>query len=247
MGLFDRFIKQDSAILGFILFYTTATVITLIFNRDQVNIIDKVIVNNDIIDIAIVNNDIIDKVIVSNDIIDKVIVNNDKVVVNNDKVIEETSSTVKVTPPSPSPPPPPTTTSTKSIYYLSGFTDILKQGIPIYRIKSHKKKKKIIIMDDTTETICIRATNLLSSMKNIKEFSLENIDSIKKNEKNDNGFSMVVNDGTMVSKYELLSDSKSHCEYIFNGLLALKEHQLLERQTATLPEASTFLLLAEKE
>jgi hypothetical protein len=240
MGLFDKFSK-DSVTLGCILFYTTALVVTLIFNRDHVNIIiDKVIVNNDIIEetSSIVNNDII-------------IEDNSK---NNDTTSNTSDTSNTTTTPDISPvntttpnisPVITTTTSTKSIYYLSGFIDILKQGIPVYRIKSHRKKKKIIIMNEITEKISIRATNFLSSMKNIKEFSIENIDSIEKNEKNDNGFSLMVSDGTMVSKYELLTDSKSQCEYIFNGLLALKDHQQLERETATLPEASTLLVAKE--
>lgn len=237
MGLFDKFSK-DSVTLGCILFYTTALVITLIFNRDHVhNIIDKVIVNNDIIEetSSIVNNDII-------------IEDNSK----NNNTTSNTSNTtttpdispVNTTTPNISPVTT-TTTSTKSIYYLSGFIDILKQGIPVYRIKSHRKKKKIIIMNEITEKISIRATNFLSSINYIKEFSIENIDSIEKNEKNDYGFSLMVNVGTMVCKYELLMDSKSQCEYIFNGLLALKDHQQLEREIATLPEASTLLVAKE--
>jgi len=204
MGFFDNPIKQDSGTLGCMLFYTTAMLLILIFNRD--NIIDNVIDNNDVIikeTTSIVNNDI-------------VIEDNSS---NNNNTISNTTT------PNTSPIKIPSTSTTTT----TRFKDIIKQGIPIIRIKGKKKKNKIIIMNNNK--ISIRATNnFLSSIK-IKEFSVQSIDTITINDNNDNiSFNLMIKNGTVISKYELLTESKSQCEYIVNGLLALKQEEKEDKE-----------------
>ena len=222
MGLFDRYnIKQDSVTLGLTLFYLTALIMTVIFNKD--NYINTIKINKKVI---INDNNINEEKDITN--IDN---NNNDIINSIDNSSIDIKSISKNTTPNTS--PIKMVASSSNTIYPTEFVTKLKKGINIIRIKSNKQKKKIIIMNDNYK-LSIRAinNNFLSSMKKTKEFPLQLIDSVIINDLDNKCFSLFLKEGRMVSKYEILTESKNQCEDIVNGLLVLKEYE--QKETGSL-------------
>ena len=204
MGFFDKSIysiKQDSITFGLTLFYITAFIL-IVLNRDKYgssSSSSKLIIEKEN-DKSTIEEKIEDNTIVSNTTANSNATNHTPIIVAASPIKVESDA--------------------------NQFMFELKKGLPIIRVKGNKEKKKIMIMNDNYK-LSIRAitNNFLSSMKKVKQWEFSSIDSIVINEKKLNSFSLYFKEGRLVYKYEILAESDSQCQYLVDGLMAIKEFE----------------------